>query len=67
MIEVPIYHRLTLTLPQAAAVSGIPLKVITGAVLDGRLPVCYAGSSRQRIRRSDLDEYVRRLPDTPDR
>ena len=50
--------KLTLTVPEAGALSGIPARVVRAAVLNGDMPACYAGSTTMRIRRTDLDEAV---------
>lgn len=62
-IEVPPEHRLVLTVPEAAAVSGLPLKVVRAAIALGDLQACYAASSTVRVRRADLEDYVQALPD----
>lgn len=62
MYDVPLRDLLTLTVPQAAALSGIPAKVIRAQIKAGLLPCCYADTSTIRIRRTDLDEYVKALP-----
>lgn len=63
--EPPLRDRLTLTVPEAGALSGIPARVVRGAVLNGDMPACYAGSTTMRIRRADLDEWVANLPADP--
>lgn len=67
--EPPLRDRLTLTLtltvPEAGALSGIPARVVRAAVLNGDMPACYAGSTTMRIRRTDLDEWVANLPVDP--
>lgn len=55
----------TLTVPEAGALSGIPARVVRAAVLNGDMPACYAGSTTMRIRRTDLDEWVANLPVDP--
>lgn len=61
--DIPIKDKLTLTVPEAAALSGIPYKVVNAAVKSGDLESCYASSSTVRIRRTDLDDWVAALPD----
>ena len=63
--EPPLRDRLTLTVPEAGALSGIPARVVRAAVLNGDMPACYAGSTTMRIRRTDLDEWVANLPVDP--
>ena len=58
--EPPLRDTLTLTVPEAGALSGIPARV-----LNGDMPACYAGSTTMRIRRTDLDEWVANLPVDP--
>ena len=53
--EPPLRDKLTLTVPEAGALSGI----------NGDMPACYAGSTTMRIRRTDLDEWVANLPVDP--
>ena len=60
--EIPIKDKLTLTVPEASARSGIPYKIDNAAVKNGDLESCYAGSSTVRIRRADLDDWVATLP-----
>ncbi|MGN2357846.1 hypothetical protein [Bifidobacterium longum] len=60
--EIPLKDKLTLTVPEASALSGIPYKIVNAAVKNGNLAACYAGSSTVRIRRSDLDDWVAALP-----
>lgn len=62
MYEVPLRDKLTLTIPEAEALSGIPAKVIRAQVKAGMLPARYASSSTPRIRRQDLDEWLLALP-----
>ncbi len=64
-VTVPVSERLLLTVPEAAALAGIPRRRLQEAVRDGRIPSCYVGSARRRIRRTDLDAYVRDLPEEP--
>lgn len=59
---VPLADRLTLTIPEASALSGIPEKIIRAQVKNHLLQECYAGSSTIRIRRTDLDDWVAALP-----
>lgn len=61
--EIPIKDKLTLTVPEASALSGIPYKIVNAAVKNGNLSACYAGSSTVRIRRTDLEDWVSSLPD----
>ena len=63
--EPPLRDKLTLTVPEAGALSGIPARVVRAAVLNGDMPACYAGSTTMRIRRTDLDEWVANLPVDP--
>lgn len=60
--EVPICDKTLLVIPEAAALTGVPEKVIRAQVRSGRLPVRYALSSTARIRRRDLDDWVNALP-----
>ena len=60
---VPLDRRLLLTVPEAAALSGIPLRNLKAAIADGLLPVCTTGSSRLYVRRADLDKYIQTLPE----
>lgn len=60
--NVPISARLLLTVPEAAALSGIPLRNLKAAIAYGTLTVCTTGSSRLYVRRTDLDDYVAGLP-----
>lgn len=60
---VPLGERLLLTVPEAAQLSGIPLRNLKTALADGLLPACTTGSSRQYIRRTDLDHYIETLPE----
>ena len=50
--EPPLRDKLTLTVPEAGALSGIPARVVRAAVLNGDMPACYAGSTTMRIRRT---------------
>lgn len=61
--DIPLKDRLTLTVPEASALSGIPYKIVNAAVKNNDLEACYAGSSTVRIRRADLDDWVEALPD----
>ena len=54
--EIPIKDKLTLTVPEASALAGIPYKIVNAAVKKGDLASCYAGRSTVRIRRTDLDD-----------
>lgn len=47
--EIPIKDKLTLTVPEASALAGIPYKIVNAAVKNGDLASCYAGSSTVRI------------------
>lgn len=51
--EPPLRDKLTLTVPEAGALSGIPARVVRAAVLNGDMPACYAGSTTMRIRRTE--------------
>lgn len=62
ILEIPIKDKLTLTVPEASALAGIPYKIVNAAVKNGDLASCYAGSSTVRIRRTDLDDWVAALP-----
>lgn len=66
-IDVPVWHRLAWTVPQAAAMCGIPEPVIRAAAAHGELTVFYAGSGTVRIRRRDLEAWLLTLPDRPPR
>ena len=61
--EIPVKDKLTLTVPEASALAGIPYKIVSAAVKNGDLASCYAGSSTVRIRRADLEDWVKSLPD----
>lgn len=50
---VPVEHRLALTVPEAAALCGIPEKVVRAAVVHGDLRHFEKGSTTARIRRSE--------------
>lgn len=54
----PLADRLTLTVPEAAALSGIPVKVVRAAVVCDELASFTAGSTTRRIKRADLDGWV---------
>ena len=56
---VPIEHRPLLGVPEAAALTGLDEKVVRQAIRRGELIACYAGSSTKRIRRRDLDDWIR--------
>ena len=43
--EIPIKDKLTLTVPEASALAGIPYKIVNAAVKNGDLASCYAGLS----------------------
>lgn len=60
--EVPLRDKLTLTIPEAEALSGVPSKVLRAQVKAGLLPARYAASSTPRIRRQDLDMWLEALP-----
>lgn len=60
---VPLAERLVLTVPEAAELSGIPLRNLKAALAGGTLPACTTGSSRLYIRRTDLDDYIKALPE----
>lgn len=64
--KVPLSERLTLTVPEASLLTGIPAKIIRAQVKNQNLQACYAGSSTIRIRRTDLDDWIRALPETPE-
>lgn len=64
-MNVPLKDRFTLNVPQAAALAGIPARVIRAAIIYADLEVCYAGSSTMRIRRKDRDDWVTSLPSEP--
>lgn len=55
---VPVEHRLALTVPEAAALCGIPEKVVRAAVVHGDLRHFEKGSTTARIRRTDLEDWV---------
>lgn len=57
----PLADRLTLTVPEAAALAGIPVKIVRAAVLNADLATFTVGSTRPRVRREDLDAWVRSL------
>lgn len=59
---VGLADRLLLTVPEAAELSGIPLRNLKAAISFGELPTCTTGSSRLYVRRTDLDEYILTLP-----
>ncbi len=58
---VPIEHRLSLTVEEAAALSGIPVKTVRLAVRAGELGHFEKGSTTARIRRADLEDWVAAL------
>lgn len=60
--DVPLRDKLTLTIPEAEALPGIPAKVIRAQVRACLLPARYASSSTPRILRADLDEWLEALP-----
>jgi excisionase family DNA binding protein len=53
-------HKLTLSLPEAAALSGLPLKHLREAIKGGGLASRKMGRG-WRIKRADLEAYVRKL------
>lgn len=59
--EVRLSEQLTLTVPEAAAVSGIPVKIVRAAALHGDLAIFTVGSTTMRVKRRDLDEWVANL------
>ena len=59
----PLSERLVLTKPEAAELSGIPLRNLTAAIARGECRVCTTGTSREYIRRTDLDKYIAGLPE----
>lgn len=59
----PLAEKLMLTVPEAAELSGIPLRNLKPALADGTLRACTTGSSRLYIRRRDLDAYIDSLPE----
>ena len=42
--EIPIKDKLTLTVPEASALAGIPYKIVNAAVKNGDLASCYAAA-----------------------
>jgi len=63
--EPPLRDKLTLTVPEAGALSGIPARVVRAAVLNGDMPACYAGSTTRPPRRTDGEGGVATLPVAP--
>lgn len=47
--EIPIKDKLTLTVPEASALAGIPYKIVNAAVKNGDLASCYAGRDRKSV------------------
>lgn len=60
-MSVPVERRLTLTIPAAAAVAGLPEKVVRRAVADGSLGSFTIGSTTRRIKRAELDDWIASL------
>ena len=56
---VPIEHRPLLGVTEAEALTGIPAKIIRANIRSGRLAARMADSTTMRIRRADLDEWLR--------
>ena len=61
---VPLADKLTLTISEAAALSGLSPARIRDGIRAGQLKVVGAGRGR-RIRRTDLENYVNRMWDEP--
>jgi excisionase family DNA binding protein len=58
--QVPIADRLTLTLNDAAQLSGLPRSFVVQSVHGGKLKAIKLGRSHY-VKRSDLDDFVRNL------
>ena len=49
-------------MPEAEALTGVPVKIIRAQVRNGLLKARMAGSTTMRIRRADLDAWLDALP-----
>jgi len=56
-LTVPIHHKLTLSLAEASALSGISRSRLRAAILDGTLTAQIIGRG-YRVKRTDLEDYV---------
>ncbi|KAA8821752.1 DNA-binding protein [Bifidobacterium vespertilionis] len=61
MLQAPLADRLTLTIPEAAVLSGLPVKIVRAAVLNDDLQSFTVGSMTKRVKRTDLDDWIRTL------
>ncbi|NEG95688.1 helix-turn-helix domain-containing protein [Bifidobacterium sp. SMB2] len=61
--HIPINEKLTLTVSEAAGLSGIPVRVVRSAIRRNELRSCEAGEATIRVRRTDLDSWVAALPE----
>ncbi|WP_317112482.1 helix-turn-helix domain-containing protein [Chroococcidiopsis sp. SAG 2025] len=59
-LTVPIQHKLTLSLAEASALSGISRQRLRAAIKDGTLTAQLIGRG-YRVKRTDLEDYVDRL------
>lgn len=56
-LTVPIHHKLTLSLAEASALSGVSRPRLRAAIKDGTLPAQSIGRG-YRVKRTDLEDYV---------
>ena len=56
-LTVPIHHKLTLSLAEASALSGISRQRLRAAIKDGTLEAHHIGKG-YRVKRTDLEDYV---------
>ena len=56
-LTVPIHHKLTLSLAEASALSGISRQRLRAAIKDGTLQAQIIGKG-YRVKRTDLEDYV---------
>ena len=59
-LVIPIYHKLTLSIAEASALSGLSRLRLRQAVKDGQLPAQIIGKG-YRVKRIDLENYVSNL------
>ena len=56
-LTVPIHHKLTLSLAEASALSGVSRQRLRAAIKDGTLTAQIIGRG-YRVKRTDLEDYV---------
>lgn len=56
--ETPLRDRLLLTIPEAAALAGVPVGVMRAAVANRDIETVTVGAATRRIKRSELNDWI---------